>query len=53
MSYFRLYGEREPPGVTRYIVIVVICGERVSQMTKVYDDIEAVTHLLEEVSYVP
>jgi len=27
----------------------VICGERVSQMTKVYDDIEAVTHLLEEV----
>ena len=28
---------------------VVICGERVCQMTKVYDDIEAVTHLLEEV----
>jgi len=33
-----------------YCPVSVICGERVSQMTKVYDDIEAVTHLLEEVS---
>lgn len=30
------------------LYFIVLCGERISQMTKVYDDIEAVTHLLEE-----
>ena len=28
----------------------VLCGSRVSQMTKTYNDIDAVTRLLEEVS---
>ena len=30
--------------------VAVLCAERVTQMTKTYNDIEAVTHLLEEVS---
>jgi len=30
--------------------VTVLCGDRVSQMTKTYNDIEAVTRLLEEVS---
>lgn len=30
------------------IEIAVLCGNRVSQMTRAYDDIEAVTRLLEE-----
>lgn len=29
----------------------VDCGERLTQMTKTYDDIDAVTKLLEEVSF--
>lgn len=29
--------------------VVVLCSDRVSQMSKTYDDIEAVTRLLEEV----
>lgn len=31
-------------------IISVLCSNRVSQMTKAYNDIEAVTRLLEEVS---
>jgi hypothetical protein len=31
-------------------VVSVLCSNRVSQMTKTYNDIEAVTRLLEEVS---
>ena len=42
----------------RFVIVVslpllffaVLCGERVGQMTKTYNDIEAVTRLLEEVS---
>lgn len=30
--------------------VTVLCSNRVSQMTKTYNDIEAVTRLLEEVS---
>jgi hypothetical protein len=42
--------------VTEYVlhvivfIISVLCSNRVSQMTKTYNDIEAVTRLLEEVS---
>ena len=32
------------------VVVTVLCSERVSQMTRAYHDIEAVTRLLEEVS---
>lgn len=31
------------------LCFIVLCSNRVSQMTKTYDDIEAVTRLLEEV----
>lgn len=31
-----------------FIYFIVLCGNRVSQMTRAYDDIEAVTRLLEE-----
>lgn len=34
------------------IPFAVLCSNRVSQMTKTYNDIEAVTRLLEEVSWV-
>jgi hypothetical protein len=33
-----------------FLVVSVLCSNRVSQMTKTYNDIEAVTRLLEEVS---
>lgn len=33
------------------IIFTVLCGERVSQMTKTYNDVEAVTRLLEEVTW--
>lgn len=32
-------------------IFTVLCSNRVSQMTKTYNDIEAVTRLLEEVSF--
>lgn len=32
-------------------LVTVLCSNRVSQMTKTYNDIEAVTRLLEEVNY--
>jgi hypothetical protein len=35
--------------VSSLFSILVLCSNRVSQMTKTYDDIEAVTRLLEEV----
>ena len=35
-----------------FSVVSVLCSNRVSQMTKTYNDIEAVTRLLEEVSEV-
>ncbi len=31
-------------------LVTVLCSDRVTQMTKAYNDIEAVTRLLEEVS---
>lgn len=31
-----------------FFIFIVLCGNRVSQMTRAYDDIEAVTRLLEE-----
>ena len=31
-----------------FCLFAVLCGNRVSQMTRAYDDIEAVTRLLEE-----
>ena len=33
-------------------VAAVLCSDRVSQMTKTYNDVDAVTRLLEEVTYV-
>lgn len=33
-----------------FLLCTVICGERVSQMTKTYNDVEAVTRLLDEVT---
>lgn len=32
------------------LFLAVLCAERVGQMTKTYNDIDAVTRLLEEVS---
>ena len=32
-----------------YLLVSVLCSDRVTQMTKAYNDIEAVTRLLEEV----
>lgn len=34
-----------------FLIVSVLCSERVSQMSKTYNDIEAVTRLLEEVSF--
>lgn len=34
-----------------FLLVTVLCSNRVSQMTKTYNDIEAVTRLLEEVNY--
>lgn len=36
--------------ITNHHSVTVLCSNRVSQMTKTYNDIEAVTRLLEEVS---
>ena len=33
-----------------FFFLAVLCAERVGQMTKTYNDIDAVTRLLEEVS---
>lgn len=33
-----------------FLFLAVLCAERVGQMTKTYNDIDAVTRLLEEVS---
>lgn len=44
--YFHIYQTL----ITKYYYITVLCSNRVSQMTKTYNDIEAVTRLLEEVS---
>lgn len=33
------------------VLPIVLCAERVGQMTKTYNDIDAVTRLLEEVSW--
>lgn len=35
-----------------FSLLTVLCAERVGQMTKTYNDIDAVTRLLEEVSIV-
>ncbi|EDV98782.1 GH13509 [Drosophila grimshawi] len=46
LAAFGLAGEREQQN--EQLLMEVLCGNRVSQMTRAYDDIEAVTRLLEE-----
>lgn len=46
-----LFGRSVTSGVSlSFLFLTVLCAERVGQMTKTYNDIDAVTRLLEEVS---
>lgn len=38
-------------GFSFFVFSTVLCADRVGQMTKTYNDIDAVTRLLEEVRY--
>lgn len=47
-------GESECASIKVFVFLIVnavLCGERVSQMTKTYNDVEAVTRLLDEVIF--